>query len=85
MLLLSPHYPWYFPWLGVFAVASPRPCVVWMSVAPLVLYLSPWHEFFLWPSLVYAPALVLAALELRRRPRGPRVRSVAVPFARRSR
>ena len=66
MLLLSPHYPWYFPFLAIFAVVMPYRSVVWMSAAPLVLYLSPWHEFFLWPSLVYAPALILAALDLRR-------------------
>ncbi len=71
MLLLSPHYPWYFPFLGVFGVIAPYACVIWMSVAPLVLYLSPWHEFFLWPSLVYAPALVLAVLDLRRRAARP--------------
>lgn len=65
MLLLSPHYPWYFPFLGVFAVLVPFSCVIWMSVAPLVLYLSPWHEFSVWPSLIYVPALVLAVLDLR--------------------
>ena len=83
MLLLSPHYPWYFPYLGVFAVVAPFSCVVWMSVAPLVLYLSPWHEFFLWPSLVYAPALVLAVLDLRRRADRP-VPLHPAPSARRS-
>ena len=81
MLLLSPHYPWYFPYLGVFAVLAPFSCVIWMSVAPLVLYLSPWHEFFLWPSLVYAPALVLAVLDLRRADRPTRL---AVPFVARN-
>ena len=64
-LVISPHYPWYFPWLGLFAVLAPARSVLWLSVAPLVLYLDPWHEFFLWPSLVYAPALLLAALDLR--------------------
>ncbi len=77
MLLLSPHYPWYFPYLGVLAVLAPYSCVIWMSVAPLALYLSPWHEFFLWPSLVYAPALVLAVLDLRRQ--ADRPTRLAVP------
>ena len=64
-LVLSPHYPWYFPWLGLFAVLAPAYCLLWLSVAPLVLYLDPWHEFFAWPSLVYAPAILLAAVDVR--------------------
>ncbi len=66
MLLLTPHYPWYFPYLAMFAVVAPARSLIWMSAAPLLLYLSPWNEFFLWPSLIYGPAIVLAALDLRR-------------------
>ena len=66
MLLLTPHYPWYFPYLAMFAVLAPARGLIWMSAAPLLLYLSPWNEFFLWPSLIYAPAIVLAAFDLRR-------------------
>ena len=66
MLLLTPHYPWYFPYLALFAVVAPARSLIWMSVAPLLLYLSPWNEFFLWPSLIYTPGIVLAALDLRR-------------------
>ncbi len=66
LLLLSPHYPWYFPFLGVFAAIAPAWCVLWLSVAPMALYLDPWHEFFVWPSIVYAPALLLACFDLRR-------------------
>ncbi len=65
MLLLSPHYPWYFPFLGIFAVLRPSRALLWMSVAPLVLYITPWHEFFFWPGLVYVPALVLFAIDER--------------------
>ena len=64
-IVLSPHYPWYFPWLGLFAVLAPALSVLWLSVAPLVLYLDPWHEFFLWPSIVYAPAILLAVFDIR--------------------
>ncbi len=80
MLLLTPHYPWYFPYLGLFAVIAPLRSLIWMSAAPLLLYLSPWNEFFLWPSLIYAPAIVLAAFDLRR-PAGPSLidRRPAVP------
>ena len=58
-LLLSPHYDWYFPSLAVFAVLRPSRALVWMSAAPIVLILSPWHEFFAWPALVYVPAIAL--------------------------
>ncbi len=64
MLLLTPHYPWYFPYLAMFAVVAPARSLIWMSAAPLLLYLSPWNEFFFWPSLIYGPALALAALDL---------------------
>ena len=63
MTVLSPHYSWYFPWIGVFAVLSPRPAFIWMSAASLALDLCPWHEFFLWPSIVYVPTLVLLLVD----------------------
>ena len=77
MLLLSPHYPWYFPFLAIFAVLRPSRALLWMSVAPLVLYLTPWHEFFFWPSLVYAPALIIFVLD-----EWPRVTRSPVPHTR---
>ena len=67
-LVLSPHYPWYFPWLGLFAVLAPARSVLWLSVAPLALYLDPFGEFFVWPSAVYVPGLLLALVDLRRGP-----------------
>ena len=65
MLALSPHYPWYFVWLAVPACLAPYPPVIWLSLAPLLLYLDPFHERFIWASLVYVPALALALLSLR--------------------
>jgi alpha-1,6-mannosyltransferase len=65
-LVLSPHYPWYFPWFGLFAVLAPARSVLWLSVAPLLLYVDPFDEFFVWPSLVYGPALLFAFVDLRR-------------------
>ncbi|WP_428395882.1 hypothetical protein [Lichenicoccus sp.] len=65
MLLLSPHYPWYFPFLAVFATIAPSRAVIWLSVAPLLLYLDPIADLFIWRGLVFAPALLLAARDLR--------------------
>ena len=64
MLLLSPHYSWYFPFLAVFATIAPVSAVLWLSVAPLLLYLAPFHDTFFWRALVFAPALALAARDI---------------------
>lgn len=66
-LALSPRYAWYYPWLALPAVLAPYPVVLWLSVAPVLLYIDPFNDRFLWPSLVYVPALCLAAIALRRR------------------
>ncbi|MBV9653401.1 MAG: DUF2029 domain-containing protein [Acetobacteraceae bacterium] len=64
---ISPHYFWYFAWLAWPSVVAPMPAVIWLSVAPIALYIDPLHERFVWPSLVYVPAAVLALSALRRR------------------
>ena len=66
MLALSPHYPWYYAWVSVFAVISPQRCGIYLGVAALLLYLDPTHARFAWRSLVFAPTLALAVLDLRR-------------------
>lgn len=72
-LLLSPHYPWYFAWLAVFACLVPSPALGWLTLASLLLYLVPvWPQLMRsWPwllvqSIIYVPFLLLAAHELRR-------------------
>jgi alpha-1,6-mannosyltransferase len=64
---ISPHYPWYFAWLALPCCLYPRWSVMWLSVAPVLLYLDPWHERFFWPCLVYLPAGLLATHALWRR------------------
>jgi hypothetical protein len=66
LIAASPHYPWYFPWLAVPACLAPLRSTIWLSVAALLLYVDPLHEQFLWPALLWAPAIVLALLDLRR-------------------
>ena len=65
LILLTPHYSWYFPFLAVFATLAPLRAVLWLSVAPLLLDLAPLPDHFLWRALVYGPALLLAARDLR--------------------
>jgi hypothetical protein len=72
-LLVSPHYPWYFAWLLVFACVVPSVALIWLTLASFLLYLEP-----VWPQLMqsrpwlvvqsalYLPFLGLAIVELRR-------------------
>jgi alpha-1,6-mannosyltransferase len=62
---ISPHYPWYFAWLAVPCVLAPTPAVVWLSAAPILMYLDTFGDRFDWPSVVYVPAILLAAGGLR--------------------
>ncbi len=71
MLLLSPHYAWYFSWLIVFACLVPSAALGWLTLASFLLYLVPvwphviWNRHrFLLESIVYVPFLLLAAAEL---------------------
>lgn len=66
---ISPHYPWYFAWLAVPSVLAPTPVFVWLSAAPVLMYLDTFGDRFFWPSVVYVPALLLALTSLwRHRP-----------------
>ena len=65
---ISPHYPWYFAWLAVPCVLAPAPAILWLSVAPILLYLDTFEDRFLWPSVVYGPAIGLALSSLRSSP-----------------
>jgi hypothetical protein len=65
---ISPHYPWYFAWLAAPCVLAPIPPVLWLSVAPILLYLDTFGDRFIWPSVVFVPAMVLAVAGLRPTP-----------------
>ncbi len=74
MVLLSPHYPWYFAWLIVFACLAPRLSLLWLTIASLLLYLAPVgsqlvrdNHRLLVESAIYGPFAALAVLDLRRR------------------
>jgi alpha-1,6-mannosyltransferase len=62
---ISPHYPWYFAWLAVPAVLAPNPALLWLSSAPVLIYLAGYGDSLLWPSVLYVPALVLGLLSAR--------------------
>ncbi|WP_287090216.1 glycosyltransferase 87 family protein [Methylobacterium sp.] len=60
----SPHYAWYYPWLALPAVVAPAPALIWLGAAPILFLIDPFNDRFLWPSLVFVPALVLAVRAL---------------------
>ncbi|MGU3666749.1 glycosyltransferase 87 family protein [Methylobacterium sp. A49B] len=57
----SPHYAWYCPWISLPAVVAPIPAIIWMGSAPILFLIDPFNDRFLWPALVFVPALLLAA------------------------
>jgi hypothetical protein len=61
---MSPHYPWYYAWLALPCCLRVWPSVVWLSVAPLVLYSDPFHDEILIPTAVFVPAAVLAVRDV---------------------
>ena len=65
MVAMSPHYPWYYPWTALFACLAPWRSVVFLSCAAVILYCDPYHTTILFPSLLFVPTLVLAALDWR--------------------
>jgi hypothetical protein len=64
MVGMSPHYAWYFAWLAVAAAIVPSRAAIWLSGASILLYYSPFPDHFLWQSLLFAPAFVLAGMDV---------------------
>ena len=72
MVLVSPHYPWYFAWLVPLICFNPRPSVFYLTLACPLLYFVPGgaaHEAermgFEWA--IYGPFAALVVFELWRR------------------
>jgi hypothetical protein len=66
IVMLTPHYAWYFGWLAFLACLAPFPAVLWLTVACVVLYMDPVHDRIGWESVLYLPFLVLAIRDGRR-------------------
>jgi alpha-1,6-mannosyltransferase len=65
LVVVSPHYPWYFGWLAPLACIAPLTSVLWMlAAAPLLAHGS--FEYLAVPGVVYGPAVVLAVFDLHR-------------------
>ena len=62
---ISPHYSWYFPWLALPATVAANRTAIWLSAAPVLLLFNPFNDWFVWPSLIYLPAILLAVIALK--------------------
>lgn len=60
LILLSPHYAWYYPWIAGFAAIAPSAAAIWISAAAVLLYAQTLPQHVLLPTLVFLPALLLA-------------------------
>jgi alpha-1,6-mannosyltransferase len=71
-VLVSPHYPWYFAWLIVFACFVQSFALLWLTNACMLLYLSAGYLFvhndqrLAIGSIIYGPFAALMLVDLRR-------------------
>lgn len=63
MLVITPHYAWYFAWLVVPLCIEPTLAGVYLTTSCFLLYLDPIHTKVLWPALVFVPTALLLAVE----------------------
>jgi hypothetical protein len=61
---MTPHYPWYYAWLALPCCLRVLPSVLWLSVAPLLLYSDPFHDELLLQTAVFVPAILLAVRDV---------------------
>ena len=71
IVLVSPHYPWYFAWLIVFTCFICSVALLWLTIASLLVYLVPVGFYIVRDdyrltieSLIYGPFAALALLDL---------------------
>ena len=62
VVVLSPHYPWYFAALTLPSVLAPAPSVLWLTLAVPVLYLDHGLGDIAAPALVFLPFALLLAM-----------------------
>lgn len=70
MLLVSPHYPWYFSWLTVFVCFARSFALLWLTNACVLLYLItdyvflPSGQALAIQSMIYGPFAAWALVDL---------------------
>jgi alpha-1,6-mannosyltransferase len=71
MVLLAPHFSWYFSWLIVFLCFIPSLAGLYLTLASFLLYLT-WlgdapERVLMLKTLMFAPFLILGLIEIRLR------------------
>jgi len=71
MILLAPHFSWYFTWLIPFLCFVPAAPVFYLTLASFLLYLT-WlgdspGEVFKLNALLYVPCMILGVITIWRR------------------
>jgi alpha-1,6-mannosyltransferase len=71
VVLASPHYPWYFAWVIVFACFARSLALLWLATVCLLLYLVPVESHIVRAahrltveSMIYGPFAALAVMDL---------------------
>jgi hypothetical protein len=69
MLLIAPHFSWYFCWLTLFLCFIPSVPVFYLTLASFVLYFT-WLDdspgsVFVFKTLMFAPFLILGLIMIK--------------------
>jgi hypothetical protein len=68
MLLLAPHFSWYFCWLIVFLCFTPSIAVFYLTFASFLLYLTWLNDtpgrVLVLKTLIFAPFLIIGLIEI---------------------
>ena len=65
LLLLTPHYAWYYAWLSAFAVLAPVWPAIWLSSAAMLLYEPGLPPHVVLPSVLFLSTLALVWFDRR--------------------
>ena len=68
LVLVSPHFPWYFAWIIPFLCFVPSPAVIYMTLASYLLYLT-WlgdapNQVLKMKSGIFLPALAVLVITM---------------------
>jgi alpha-1,6-mannosyltransferase len=66
LVLISPHYPWYFCWLVPFICFLPRWSLIYLTSSVFFLYVTDDPFSLLTGLVIYGPALAICLYEQRR-------------------
>jgi alpha-1,6-mannosyltransferase len=66
VVLISPHYPWYFVWITAFNCLVPRFSLIYLTCAAFFLYVTESSTSLTTGFVLYGPFLILLLFELRR-------------------